>query len=336
MSASARPGESPPRWLHRWAALLACLVVGLIAAGALVTSKGAGLSVPDWPLSYGTLNPPNWWRISTVRAEHGHRLYAGAVALLTVGLAIAVQRFEPRRWVRRLAWLAVAAVFTQALLGGLTVLLFLPPAISISHAALAELFLGLMVTLACVTGTAWIPPARGESLDPSSPTLERAGARGWATATTAAVFLQILLGAVMRHNGAGLAIPDFPLVFGGLLPPTWEFPVAIHFAHRAWGLVVALLVLWTAGRVLRRHGGDRSLALPALLLDLLVVVQIALGGLVVLTGRSVPVNTAHVATGATILALSLVLTLRLYRAEPGEARGARRQARATGQEVAVS
>ncbi|MGH9379946.1 MAG: COX15/CtaA family protein [Thermoanaerobaculia bacterium] len=340
MSASARSRELPPRWLHRWAALLACLVVGLIAAGALVTSKGAGLSVPDWPLSYGTLNPPNWWRISTVRAEHGHRLYAGAVALLAFGLAIAVQRFEPRRWVRRMAWLAVAAVLAQALLGGLTVLMLLPPAVSISHAALAELFLCLMVAIACVTGTAWAPPTlppgdQGsgvrESLTPG-----RVGVRGLAAATTAAVFVQILLGAVMRHNGAGLAIPDFPLVFGGLLPPRWDFSVTIHFAHRAWGLAVALLVFWTAGRVLRRYRGDRSLTLPALLLDLLVVIQIGLGGLVVLTGRSVPVNTAHVATGATILALSLVLTLRLYRAEPGEARDARREARATRREAAVS
>lgn len=219
----------PPRWLHRWAALLACLVVGLIAAGALVTSKGAGLSVPDWPLSYGTLNPPNWWRISTVRAEHGHRLYAGTVALLTVGLAVAVQRFEPRRWVRRLAWLAVAAVFSQALLGGLTVLLFLPSAVSISHAALAQLFLCLMVTIACVTGSAWSSTAPAVVLAGSG----RGGrsVRGPAIATTTAVFVQILLGAVMRHFGAGLAIPDFPLVFGGLWPPEWSFPVAIHFAQ---------------------------------------------------------------------------------------------------------
>jgi cytochrome c oxidase assembly protein subunit 15 len=307
----------PPRWLHRWAALLACLVVGLIAAGALVTSKGAGLSVPDWPLSFGTVNPPNWWRISTVRAEHSHRLYAGVVALLTVGLAVAAQRREPRRWVRRLAWLAVAAVVAQALLGGLTVLLFLPLAVSASHAALAELFLCLVVTVACVSGSAW---ARG----PGAPAQEWSGrpVAGLATVTTVAIYVQILLGAVMRHAGAGLAIPDFPLVFGGLLPPRWDFAVAIHFAHRVGGMAVALLVFWTAGRTLRRYRGDRLLTLPALLLDLLVAVQIALGGLVVLSGRSVPINTAHVATGATLLALSLVLTLRARRAE-----GARQAAR---------
>jgi cytochrome c oxidase assembly protein subunit 15 len=311
----AAPDLLPPRWLYRWAALLACLVVGLIAAGALVTSKGAGLSVPDWPLSYGTLNPPNWWRISTVRAEHGHRLYAGLVALLTVGLAVAVQRREPRPWVRRLAWLAVAAVFAQALLGGLTVLLFLPLAVSVSHAALAELFLCLLVTIACVTGGAWARRP-GPSVHPRS----GSSVAGLALATTVMIFVQILLGAVMRHAGAGLAIPDFPLVFGGLLPPRWDFAVAIHFAHRVGGLTVAGLVFWTAGRTLRRFRGERLLILPALLLELLVVVQIALGGLVVLSGRSVPINTAHVATGATLLALSLVLTLRTRRAEVGQER----------------
>src|SRR5690348_10814322 len=99
------PAGSPaPRGLHRFAAALAFLVVLLIAAGALVKSKEAGLSVPDWPLSYGTLSPPHWWRIDTVRAEHGHRLFAGTVALLTVGMALWARRAERRPWARRIAY----------------------------------------------------------------------------------------------------------------------------------------------------------------------------------------------------------------------------------------
>lgn len=291
---------------------MACLVVGLITAGALVTSKGAGLSVPDWPLSYGTLNPPNWWRISTVRAEHGHRLYAGTVALLTLGFAIAASRVEPRRSVRRLAWLAVGTVLCQALLGGLTVLFFLPPPVSVGHAGLAEIFLCLMVSLAVVTSPSWRGLGHGQ---PES------GGRtlgGLALATTAAVYVQILLGAVMRHTGAGLAIPDFPTMFGGLIPPRFDFRIAIHFAHRAWAMVVAILIFWTAGRTIRRYRDVRLLTLPAMLLEILVLVQIGLGGLVVLSHRSVPINTAHVATGATILALSLILTLRARRLEGAE------------------
>lgn len=289
---------------------MACLVVGLITAGALVTSKGAGLSVPDWPLSYGTLNPPNWWRISTVRAEHGHRLYAGTVALLTLGLALAFSRFEPRRWVRRLAWVAVLAVLCQALLGGLTVLFFLPPAVSVAHAGLAEIFLGVIVCLAVVSAPSWTRLAQR-----ASPVSEHHGLRSLALTTAGAVYVQILLGAIMRHVGAGLAIPDFPLVFGGLIPPHFDFRIAIHFAHRSWALVVAGLIFWTAGRTLRRYRGERLLTLPAILLEVLVLVQIALGGAVVLSRRSVPINTAHVATGATILALATILTLRAWRRE---------------------
>jgi len=289
---------------------MACLVVGLITAGALVTSKGAGLSVPDWPLSFGTLDPPNWWRISTVRAEHGHRLFAGTVALLTVGLAVAFWRVEARRWVRRLAWAAVLAVLCQALLGGLTVLFFLPPAVSVAHAGLAEIFLCLIVCLAVVSAPSW------RRLDRRVSTVSEGRAlRSLALATSGAIYVQILLGAVMRHVGAGLAIPDFPLVFGGLVPPHFDFRIGIHFAHRVWALVVAGLIFWTAGRALRRYRGERLLTLPALILEVLVLVQIALGGAVVLSRRSVPINTAHVATGATILALSTILTLRAWRRE---------------------
>ena len=144
------------RGLHRFAVVLAGLIVLLIAAGALVKSKEAGLSVPDWPLSYGSLNPPKWWTIENVRAEHGHRLIAGTVALLTVILALWFRRREPRPWVRRIAYLAVAVVFAQALLGGITVLTFLPAPVSVSHAGLAQLFLCLVVTLAVVTSTAWL------------------------------------------------------------------------------------------------------------------------------------------------------------------------------------
>lgn len=294
--------------LHRFAVLLACLVVGLIAAGALVKSKEAGLSVPDWPTSYGGINPPRWWQIENVRAEHGHRLYAGTVALLTVALAVWTARREPRAWVRRLAYGAVGAVLAQALLGGLTVLFFLPPAISIAHAALAELFLCLIVMVALATSAAWSGPAL--------PSVRREPARRlapWATALTVAAYVQILLGAVMRHNGAGLAIPDFPLAFGRLVPDHFDFKIAIHYAHRLGALVVLGLVLVTAWRAFSARAGERLLEVPAAALLGLVAAQIALGGAVVLTGRGVAVNTLHVATGAALLATSLLLTCNAWR-----------------------
>ena len=292
------------RVLHRFAVLLAGLVVLLIAAGALVKSKEAGLSVPDWPLSYGSLNPPRWWAIDNVRAEHGHRLIAGTVALLTVALAWQFRRRESRAWVRRIAYLAVAAVFAQALLGGITVLMFLPPAVSVSHAGLAQLFLCLVVTLAMVTSKAWL---RADFV------LHREAARrrlAWlATGVTGMVYLQILLGAVMRHTGAGLAIPDFPLVFGGLVPPRFGDGIAIHYAHRLGATLVLLLVTALVWQVLRRFRRERTLVVPAVAMAILVAVQIGLGGAVVLTGRAVAPNTLHVAVGALLLATSVAMAL---------------------------
>jgi cytochrome c oxidase assembly protein subunit 15 len=319
--------------LHRFAVFLACAVVLLIAAGGLVKSKEAGLSVPDWPTSYGGWNPPRWWQIDTVRAEHGHRLIAGTVGLLTIGLALWTQRREPRRWVRRLAWTAVGAVVAQALLGGLTVRLFLPPAVSIAHAALAQAFLCLVTAVAVVTSKSWQPEQEEEQVGSEekerervrkervgtehvvSATVSDGGLRRLAIATTALVYLQILVGAVMRHNGAGLAIPTFPDVFGGLVPPSWSFGIGIHYAHRVGALLVALVVAATAARALARHRARPAIALPALAMLALVAAQITLGAMVVLTQKAVLPNTAHVATGAALLAASLVLALETWRGE---------------------
>ncbi len=296
-----------PRGLHRFALGLACGVVLLIAAGALVKSKEAGLAVPDWPLSYGSLNPPRWWQIENVRAEHGHRLIAGAVALCTVALAVVTARREPRRWVRGLAWIAVGAVLAQAALGGVTVIFFLPTAVSVGHAALAEIFLCVVVALAVVTSRRWQAIGAVEAPRDLGPIPIAAAF------ATALIYLQILIGAVMRHTGAGLAIPDFPLAFGRLVPPRFDFAIAIHYAHRLGALAVAGAVAIVLASVLRRARRDRGLLAAALAMALLVAVQVALGAAVVLGGRAVPVNTAHVATGATLLAASLVLTLMSWR-----------------------
>ncbi len=297
---------------HRFAVLLACCVVVLIAAGALVTSTESGLSVPDWPLSYGSLNPPNWWTISTVRAEHGHRLIAGTVAMLTVLLAVWTGLKEERRWVRTLAYSAVAVVLAQALLGGLTVLFFLPTPISVSHAGLAQVFLCLTVTLALVTSR-WWHAARRREPDPGGAGMLFKTAR----LTVVMVFAQILLGAVMRHTGAGLAIPDFPLVFGGLVPPVFDFGIAVHYAHRLGALAVACMIFLTLYRARRLAAGAARLRPLRIAMAVLVVIQIALGGAVVLTGKATVPNTAHVATGAMLLAASLLMTLGAWRLAGG-------------------
>jgi cytochrome c oxidase assembly protein subunit 15 len=237
--------------------------------------------------------------------EHGHRLIATTVGLLTIGVVIWLWRVEPRRWVRRLGIVALGAVVLQGVLGGITVMYLLPDAVSVSHAGLAQIFFGLTVTLALVTSAGWRAPSVAPVDD------DRLRAR--LIVVTAAVYVQILFGATMRHTGAGLAIPDFPLVYGGIFPPAWTTPITIHYIHRVGAVVVAILVLQQFFYVRRHHRHRGELMRPVSLLAALLVVQIALGGSVVLTGKHELVNTAHVATGALLFVTSLVLTLRAHR-----------------------
>ena len=293
-------------WLHRFATFVAACTVLLIAAGGMVTSTGSGLAVPDWPNTYGEFMftyPYEKW-VGGIFYEHGHRLIASTVGFLTVILAVWLWKVETRRWVRWLGFIALGAVILQGVLGGLTVLLLLPAPVSIGHAGLAQLFFCSTVALALFTSAGWrtAPPA------PDDGRLRRL-----ALATTVAVYVQILLGATMRHTAAGLAIPDFPLAFGGIVPPAWNAGVAIHYAHRVGALIVLIAVYAAAIRVWRHHAARMDFVWPALLLVLLVGSQVTLGGYVVWSGLQPIVNTAHVVNGALVLAASLVLTLRAYR-----------------------
>jgi cytochrome c oxidase assembly protein subunit 15 len=298
---------SSSAWLHRYAKLVAACTVLLIAAGASVTSTDSGLSVPDWPTTYGRnmFAFPLSKMVGGIRFEHTHRLIASTVGFMTIILAAWTWRVEQRRWVRWLGVACLGAVVLQGLLGGITVLFFLPPAVSIGHAGLAQIFFCLTLTLALVTSPGW------KSLDATvdDPTLRRI-----ATVTTALVYTQILIGATMRHNAAGLAIPDFPWAFGHLIPPVWNAGIAINFAHRAGALVVSLAILATSSHVLYHHRGRRDLVRAAILLLVFVAVQVTLGAFVVWSGKNPVVNTLHVVNGAAVLGTSLVLTLRTWAA----------------------
>jgi cytochrome c oxidase assembly protein subunit 15 len=295
-------------WLHRFAKLVAASTVLLLSAGAMVTSTGSGLAVPDWPNTYGWFMfsfPMDKW-VGGIFYEHGHRLIASTVGFLTIILAVWVWRIDPRRWVRWLAVGALGAVVLQGLLGGLTVLLLLPAPVSIGHAGLAQLFFCLTLSLALFTSPGWQAASSVDAVDDP-------GLRRLATVTTALIYTQILLGATMRHTGAGMAIPDFPLAFGHVIPPVWSTPVALHFAHRVGALVVTGAILATALHVRQHHRGRRGLLRPAALLVVLVLVQGTLGGLVVLSGLQPLLNSAHVVNGALVLGTSLVLALRSFR-----------------------
>ena len=294
------------RWLHRFAWFLAASTLLLIVAGGMVTSTSSGLAVPDWPNTYGQFmfSFPLEHMVGGIFYEHGHRLIASTVGFLTIILAVWLWRIDDRAWMRRLGWIALAAVIVQGLLGGITVLYFLPAPVSIAHAGLAEIFFCLTVAIAVFTSTRWRHPAAPAN----DATLRRLAA-----ATTGLVYVQILLGATMRHTGAGLAIPDFPLAFGRLVPHVWNFGVTVHYAHRVGAVIVTLAVIALAGHVFYHHRARRALTRPAALLVALVISQVTLGAYVVLTGRNEIVNTAHVANGALVLVTSLTLTLWSFR-----------------------
>jgi len=312
--------------MHRFAVLTSLATFALIFIGGLVTSTGSGLAVPDWPLSFGQVFPP---MVGGVLYEHGHRMAATAVGILMIVLATWIQRREPRRWVRRLALAALLLVIVQGVLGGVTVLLLLPTAVSVAHACLAQAFFSLTVLLAVCTGPSW-RSARPLIADSERPRLVQLAALCFAL-----VYVQLILGAWMRHTGAGLAIPDFPLALGRLLPPLGDPQVRIHFLHRLGALAVSAAVLWTLGRVWRRHRSAPALRTPALLLGAGLVLQISLGAITVWSRMAVLPTTAHVAGGAALLASSLVLFLRALRSElpqaaPAAAARSQRRGAATG------
>ena len=334
-------------WVRRLAAAAAALTVVLIVAGGLVTNTDSGLACPDWPMCFGSPFPK---MVGGVLVEHTHRLLATAVGLCTLGLCVATL---PRRWwfllcvvlapvilgaafvaahrqqrdgavaalpvllvlvgfagcawayLRasgngRLAVLALVLVMAQGLLGGMTVVFRLPPTILVLHLATSMLFLAAATTLA------WRTSLGERTSTPRTALL-------WAT--SAAVYLQILLGAAVRHTGAGLVCVDLPYCRGAIWPAGVHPSVHLHMAHRALALVVLALVVWNAARLLRggATGVLRALALAG---PVLVLVQMALGIATIVTFKDLIPVTAHLLVAALLLA-DLVSLLVLTR--PAEA-----------------
>jgi cytochrome c oxidase assembly protein subunit 15 len=293
--------SSSPAGLRRFTKFVAISTLFLIFAGAMVTSTGSGLAVPDWPNTYGQFmfSFPLSKMVGGIFYEHGHRMLASTVGFLVVLQAIWLQLREPKKFVRTLGWLSLGAVIVQGILGGVTVLLLLPKAVSVSHAALAEIFFSLNVSIAFFTSR-WYHELR---------TMEKGDAPvRMAWGLTLIVYLQILAGAVLRHLGAGLAIPDFPLSFGKLVPNFLSNEIIAAYVHRVGGFVVAAAVIVMAIRLLRY---DRNHPLRALanLLVAVVAAQVLLGGYVIWSGRQPHITSLHVMLGASTLALSLILTL---------------------------
>jgi cytochrome c oxidase assembly protein subunit 15 len=291
--AGTASAEHYNRWLHAFVVLVAFSTLLLIVAGALVTSNDAGLSVPDWPTSFGTFRMPRM--VGGVMYEHGHRMIAATVGFLTVIMGVWVWVKDPRRWVKKIAGAAVLAVIAQGILGGITVLFYLPVAVSTGHATLAQTFFCILVALAITTRRDWRWDEVRIEEDPVRPSL-----RQLAAITTGAIFAQLILGSIYRHDGSGIA------------------------PHIVGAGVVCALVVWLAARVFSRFANEVRLTKPALLLLVLLAVQVFLGiaaYIMRLEFRDAPqpmtpliyTSTAHVAVGAVVLATSLILTLQVFR-----------------------
>lgn len=325
--------------LHRVALLTAAATFPLIFMGGLVTSHQAGMSVPDWPNSYGYnmfLFPPGLW-IGGILYEHTHRLMGSVVGLLSIVLTIWAWKCEPRGWVRWLATGVLGAVILQGVLGGLRVV-FVKLDLAIIHACLAQAFFCLAALSACVTSRWWIEA----EYRPATP--GRFVAARLAFIAVGVIYLQLLAGAVMRHYQAGLAIPDLPLAYGEILPPTdavglksindWRAwhgdgklsrvtlsQVWIHFVHRLGAIAVTVSLLPLIIHVLRRRH-EPLLFRPAAALGMLLIVQLTLGTLTVLWRKPADIASAHVAIGALTLLTTFILGVRAWRldAAAGESR----------------
>ena len=291
-------------WLNRYLRFMVLATLFLIVAGGLVTSQDYGLAVPDWPKSYGMWFPP---MIGGVFYEHGHRMIASFVGFLTVVLTAWLWLKEPRKGVRLLGAGALLLVIVQGIFGGITVLYFLPTWVSTVHATLAQTFFCLIVGLTVLTSSGWIDADKNPSrVSGPNPTVRFA-------VTAALIFIQLVLGSWMRHSNAALAIPDFPLAFGKVIPDFTTPEIAIHFSHRVGALIVLVFTLSNFAVVLRTYKTEKRILRPVVLSMILVLVQITLGAFTIWKKTAVVVATSHVVVGAVILATSLLITLRSYR-----------------------
>lgn len=287
------------RGVHRFALLVAGATFFLIIAGALVTSHDAGLATSDWPLSNGQVFPK---MVGNLFWEHGHRMVATSVGLLTIGLVVFLFVKEKRGWIRRLGLVALAGVIAQGLLGGLTVKLNLPLVVSAAHATLAQLFFCTTVSLAVFTSSSWTK---------DRPQIEEEGSlplRYLCVAAATAIFLQLIIGATLRHSA------------------TWDqpLPTDLLLTHVGGAIAVTVLVGSAALMILRRHAGETLLTRPAKLALSLLVVQLLLGIAAYITRLASPndpqplnpmigITVAHVACGALVFATTIVLTLRTFK-----------------------
>jgi cytochrome c oxidase assembly protein subunit 15 len=313
--------------LHLWCLATLVATFLLLCSGGLVTSKGVGMSVPDWPTTFGYnmfFFPISSW-VGGIFHEHLHRLIASGIGLMTMILTVSTLAVEPRRWVKNLAVIAFVAVCIQGLLGGLRVSLF-KNEIGIFHGMLAQSFFCLLGILTVSTSPSFL---RGKwDIFVPHPFLKK-----FVLLATALIFVQLALGASMRHAHLGLSIPDFPLAYGKILPdtsaetiqdinkariadsqmPTTSTQIWLQMAHRTMAFVIlGVVAAITALAFLNPIA--RSAAPWAAVWLIMILCQVGLGAWTVWSNKAADIATAHMALGALSMLVGVVFTFRLFRA----------------------
>ena len=309
-------------WLRRYSKLVVLATLSLIFLGALVKSFEAGLSVPDWPTTYGYQMFAFPWSdmVGGIFYEHSHRMVATIVGALTLGLSLWLFLVEKRKNVKRLGYVALILVIFQGLLGGLTVMFFLPTFISMLHGITAQIFFLVVILIAYALSNEFNSNQNYSSGDPK-----------FIYYLFAAVFIQLVLGAWMRHTESGLAIYDFPQMAGQWIPffnesslntiNDWRFDmdmeevmlyqVWIHFSHRITAFLILILTSIIGYQFyVKRHKTHRTLSLNVWLLFSLVLFQLFLGMVTIWSVKDPLITSIHVVNGAAVMGLSFQLLLR--------------------------
>jgi cytochrome c oxidase assembly protein subunit 15 len=311
------------RFLYRFAWFTAGATVLLICSGGMVTSKNAGLAVPDWPTTFGynMFFFPFSKCVGGIFFEHTHRLIASTIGFLTIILAVWIWRSRVPGWIKTLGWAALGAVVLQGILGGLRVTL-LKAQIGIFHACLAQAFLGLLVVIALTLSPAW------KRLSGLTATIPPRSLATLALTVTLLIYGQLGLGATMRHQHRDLSIMDFPLAYGQIIPATDPATIArinrardaqaysdvtaaqiwLQMAHRFLALIIGIAIALFWFRVRRTKTVVPVLRSLSNLWLGLVILQIGLGGWTILSNKAADVATAHVAIGAITFATAVIIT----------------------------
>jgi heme a synthase len=311
------------RLLHWFSIFVAASVLVLICSGGLVTSHGAGMAVPDWPNSFGYnmfLFPVSRW-VGDVFFEHTHRLIASGVGLLTIALCVLTLIIEDRLWVKWLTVIAVIAVIVQGVLGGLRVTEH-NAVLGLFHGCLAQGFFAIVATVALVTSRFW------RRIKQAAKERDIRSLRFWTIIVTAMLFIQLVLGASMRHSHAGLSIPDFPTAYGGIFPPLDAASIArineariatqppissglilLQYIHRVWAVLIVVGLSSVAIRILR----CQQLAAPVRSIAgfwlVIVFIQFALGAWTVWSNKAADIATSHVFVGALTFMSGVLLSV---------------------------